>query len=124
MERELAAVPGAQRLREDFTTFDDNLPDVQVTVHLTGYPETAVTSHGKCRAAETCPGLCTRPNPPAALTAGQTGSLATWRFDRFGNRITSLAQEVPFLANLSGPGIVRTQIIEKGDGSLEIRFVI
>ena len=59
---------------------------------------------------------------PLPLAAGQSGSLMTWRFDRFGNRITSAAQEVPFLATAFGPGTLRSQIIEKGDGSLEIRY--
>lgn len=95
----------------------------QVTVHLAEHPETAVTCHGKCRAGPTCPALCERPGAPAALAAGQSGSLMTWRFDRFGNRITSAAQEVPFLATGLGPGTLRSQIIEKGDGSLEIRYV-
>ena len=93
-------------------------------MHLAGYPETAVTCHGKCRAAQTCPALCSHPGPPAALAAGHSGTLATWRFDRFGNRITSSAHEVPFLASGSGPGILRTQIIEKGDGSLDVRYCI
>ena len=91
-------------------------------MHLTEHPETAVTCHGKCRAGATCPALCELPDVPAALAAGQSGSLMTWRIDRFGNRITSAAQEVPFLATGSGPGTLRSQIIEKGDGSLEIRY--
>ena len=93
----------------------------QVAVHLAGYPETTVVCHGKCRAAGTCPALCERPGLPAALAAGQAGSLTTWRVDRFGNRITCAAREVPFLASGSGPGTLNTQTIEKGDGSLEIR---
>ena len=92
-----------------------------MSVHLAGYPETTVTCHGKCRAAQTCPALCQVPEQPAALAAGQSSSLTTWRFDRFGNRITSAAREVPFLASGSGPGPLRAQIVEKGDGSLEIR---
>ena len=93
-------------------------------MHLAGYPETIVTCHGKCRAAQTCPALCQAPGPPAALAAGQSGSLTTWRCDRFGNRITSAAREVPFLASGSGPGLLRTQIIKEGDGSLEVRWLI
>ena len=90
-------------------------------MHLAGYPETMVTCHGKCRAAQTCPARCDPPGQPAALAAGQSGSLTTWRFDRFGNRITSAAREVPFLASGSGPGTMKTRTIEKGDGSLEVR---
>ena len=92
-------------------------------MHLAGPPETAVACHGRCRAAQTCPSHCERPCQPSALHAGQTGHLATWRFDRFGNRITSAAREVPFLAIGSGPGSIRTQVMEVGNGSLEIRYV-
>ncbi len=96
----------------------------QVTVHLAEHPEIGVTCHGKCQGGPTCPALCERPGAPGALAAGQSGSLMTWRFDRFGNRITDAAHEAPFLATGSGPGALRTQVIEKGDGSLEIRYKI
>lgn len=103
-------------------TVDSDQANVfQVSVHLAGYPETTVTCHGKSRAAQTCPALCAQPGLPAALAAGQSGSLTTWRFDRFGNRITSAAHEVPFLASSSGVGTLRTQITEKGDGSIDVR---
>ena len=92
-------------------------------MHLAGRPETAVACHGRCRSAQTCPARCKLCCQPAALRAGQTGHLAAWRFDRFGNRITSAAGEVPFLATGSGPGLIRTQVVELGNGSLEIRYV-
>ena len=95
---------------------------MQVIVRLAGHPETAVACHGRCRAAQTCPAHCERPSPPPALRAGQTGHLTAWRFDRFGNRITTAAGEVPLLATGSGSGSIRTQMVEMGNGSLEIRY--
>jgi hypothetical protein len=94
----------------------------QVLVHVAEAPLTKVSCRGSCRAAATCPARCAPPRaPPAPLRAGQTGSLATWRFDRFGNRITCASGEAPFLASGSGPGPLKTRVLEHGDGSVEIR---
>lgn len=57
----------------------------------------------------------------AALPAAQTCTVTTWRFDKFGNRITSALGEVPFLASGCGPGTLKSRVLEKGDGSVEIR---
>ena len=80
-----------------------------------------VTCAGMCRPAATCPARCDLPALPASLPAAQPGSLATWRFDRFGNRITSCVGEAPFLATATGPGELKTKVLEKGDGSVEFR---
>lgn len=61
---------------------------------------------------------------PASLPAAQPGTLATWRFDRFGNRITSPAGEAPFLATATGPGELKTKVIEEGSGLVKIRYML
>jgi hypothetical protein len=93
-------------------------------VHVEGLPETRVTCAGMCRPAATCPARCELPVLPASLPAAQPGTLATWRFDRFGNRITSPAGEAPFLATATGPGELKTKVIEEGSGLVKIRYML
>jgi hypothetical protein len=61
------------------------------------------------------------PGPVEPLPAAQPGTISTWRFDRFGNRITSVLREAPFLAYGKGPGDLKTRVVEMGDGSVQIR---
>ncbi|CAL8470627.1 g10169 [Coccomyxa elongata] len=123
---ELAAAPAEVRDRSNGVYEIDcalrTACDFEISVHVDGMPETKVTCAGMCRPAATCPARCELPSLPALLPAAQPGSFATWRFDRFGNRLTSSVGEAPFLATGTGPGELKTKVLENGDGSAQIRY--
>ena len=54
-------------------------------------------------------------------TAGQRGFLKLRRTDRFGNSLSSSTGEEGFLVAAKGPDEMETQVIDCGDGTVDIR---
>ena len=58
-----------------------------------------------------------------SLTAGKQGSIKLRRVDQYGNALTSSAGEAHFVCSSAGPEPLDTQVIEIGNGFVDIRHV-
>ena len=52
---------------------------------------------------------------------GQQGSMKLRRVDRFGNSLVGSTGELGFLATAKGPDDMVTQVVDCGDGTIDIR---
>ncbi|KAK9829410.1 hypothetical protein WJX72_005680 [[Myrmecia] bisecta] len=96
--------------------------DFQVAACIAGQPGSTITLAGSCLPASTSAQQCSIAHPPGAITAGTQGRFKVWRADAFANRLTCSGNEPALLASAVGPGDMRVEATECGDGSVDIMY--